>query len=159
MSGAGPRHGHCSLPSVHRPEGNEAREGPDPQTDSCPAKTEPQAHRGLAKNEEVSQWWGYVPVGTSVAPVGDRARALRKSLLGQTSQRGWAGHPLAVDTQPKCHCTALGLSPKSYPIGSRAPGNKSNGRNRLTDTKNRVVVAKGEGWSGSLGSADADYHI
>ena len=33
-------------------------------------------------------------------------------------------------------------------------------RNRLTDTENRLVVAKdcGEGWIGSLGLADANYY-
>ena len=34
--------------------------------------------------------------------------------------------------------------------------------NELIDIENRLVVAKGEGregWSGSLGQADANYHI
>ena len=36
-------------------------------------------------------------------------------------------------------------------------------RNRLTDIKNRLVVAtreeEGVGWTGSLGSVDANYYI
>ena len=32
-------------------------------------------------------------------------------------------------------------------------------RNRLTDIENRLVVAKGEGWSGSLGLADVSFYI
>ena len=31
--------------------------------------------------------------------------------------------------------------------------------NRLTDIENRLVVAKGEGWIGSLGLADTNHYI
>ena len=46
--------------------------------------------------------------------------------------------------------------------GTNEPTYKTNG---LIDTENRLVVAKGEGewegegWSGSLGLADANYYI
>ena len=31
--------------------------------------------------------------------------------------------------------------------------------NRLTDVENRLAVAKGQGWTWSLGLADANYYI
>ena len=44
-----------------------------------------------------------------------------------------------------------------------APMNLSTKQKRLTDIKNRLVVAKGEGeglgWTGSLGLVDENYYI
>ena len=37
--------------------------------------------------------------------------------------------------------------------------NLSTKQNRLTDIENRLIVAKWEGWMGSLGLADANYYI